>query len=453
MKNSVIHANDSAVSEVIGGLLIVFIAIVVSISIYTQTLPVPIPSPEPNVHLMGYITEDGAVIVEHMGGETLYSYEIFVSHSNDTINETTIYKYTNSPWEIGEVKSPSNISIFEENNTIRILVYCIYDDDSRHIAFDSGFLKKGELQEYLSTIHPMLISTLRTNTIDEDLICYNCLVDPDINASTYIYKWIVNGKSLTEILMPFDTENLTIAKDYSGNEYHGTISGASWTDQGKVGGAYYFNGASDYISLDLPIALGDIPNNDFTISLWLKSNDITQDHRMTLQAGNKTDKNFLLIFQYGYEIHFGVCEDGTKWAARTDTLTNNTWYHIAGVWDASEKSIKIYINGNISQKVGYRNYAMGIDEGFELGHATTSSRFWFGFIDELQLFDRALSDDQIYQIYMNTKDGFSDKGVIVAEETNFCDIWKCNLIPNDGTQDGTIVKSNVIEVTTYIGGE
>ena len=44
MKNSVIHANDSAVSEVIGGLLIVFIAVVVSISIYMQMLPVPIPS-------------------------------------------------------------------------------------------------------------------------------------------------------------------------------------------------------------------------------------------------------------------------------------------------------------------------------------------------------------------------------------------------------------------------
>ncbi|GAI21885.1 unnamed protein product, partial [marine sediment metagenome] len=48
MKNSVIHANDSAVSEVIGGLLIVFIAVVVSISIYMQMLPVPIPSSEPN---------------------------------------------------------------------------------------------------------------------------------------------------------------------------------------------------------------------------------------------------------------------------------------------------------------------------------------------------------------------------------------------------------------------
>jgi hypothetical protein len=320
------------------------------------------------------------------------------------------------------------------------------------MAFDSGFIKKGELKGYRSTIHPMLISTLRTDTIDEDLICYNWFDGLDFNASTYIYKWIVNGKPLTEILMPFDTENINVTKDYSGNEYHGALKGPNWTDKGKIGGAYYFNGASDYIYIDLPISLKDIPNNDFTLSLWLKSDDITQDQRVVLQAGNKTEKNFIKIQQMYNQIHFGVCEDGTKRARRSDNISSNIWYHIAGVWDASENSLKLYVNGNISQKIGYRQYAMSIDQGFDIGHGSTSSRFWLGYIDELQLFDRALSDGQIYQIYMNPKDGLINKSVIVADETNFCDIWRCNIIPNDGTQDGTIVKSNTLEVTIHGGG-
>lgn len=451
MKNSVIHANDSAVSEIIGGLLIVFIAIVVSISIYAQVLPVPIPSPEPNIHLMGYVTEDGTAIVEHMGGETLYSYEIFVSHSNDTINKTTIYKYTNSPWEIGETKSPSNISIFEENNTIRIIVYCIYDDDSRHMAFDSGCLKKGELQEYRSTIHPMLISTLRTNTIDEDLICYNCFFDPDINASTYIYKWIVDSESLAEVLMPFDTNNTTTTKDYSGNGYNGTVTGPTWTEEGKVGGAYYFGGASDYIDLSLPNNFDDFSINDFTISVWVKSDDITDDHRVVLQGGN--DDDFALMFQFDNEIHFGVSEGGIKRALRTGNLSSNTWYHITGVWDASEKSVSLYHNGSNCTETGYRTYAQGTKDGFDIGHGTTSSRFWFGFIDELQIYDRAFSADQIYQMYRRTNVGCYNKSVIVSEETVLNNIWQCIIFPNDGTQDGTAIESNVLEIKTYGGGE
>ncbi len=446
MKNSVIHANDSAVSEVIGGLLIVFIAVVVSISIYMQMLPVPIPSPEPNVHLMGYVTEDGTVIIEHMGGETIFSYEIFVSQSN----ETNIYKYENNPWEIGEGKTPPNASLLTENDEIRITVYIIYDDDSRHIVFDGVLKQEGE-QEASSLIHPMLISTLRTDTVDEDLICYDNGTFPPVNFSTYIYKWIVDSESLAEVLMPFDTENTTTTKDYSGNGHNGTVTGSTWTEEGKVGGAYYFGGASDYIELSVPSIFDDFSSNDFTISVWVKSDDITDDHRVVLQGGN--DDDFVLMFQFGTEIHFGVCEGGIKRALRTENLSSNTWYHIAGVWDASEKSVSLYYNGSICTETGYRTYAQGTKDGFDIGHGTASSRFWLGFIDELQIYDRALSADQIYQMYRRTNGECYNKSVIVSEETVLDNIWQCIIFPNDGTQDGTAIESNVLEIKTYGGGE
>ncbi|UCD14602.1 MAG: type IV pilin, partial [Thermoplasmatales archaeon] len=368
MKNYVFYANNSAVSEIIGGLIIVFIAIIVSVSIYMQMLPVPIPSLEPNVHFMGYITEDGKVIIEHMGGETISSYEIHVHN----LNKTTIHTYENSPWEIGESKTPTNVSLSTENGEIKITVYSIYDDSSRHIVFNGVLEYKETEEETTPLIHPMLISSLRTDTTDEDLICYNYSIIPDINASTYIYKWVINDQPLNEILMPFDTENATITKDYSGNGYNGTVIHATWVEDGKVGGAYYFDGAGDYITLDSPTLFEDLSSNDFTISIWIKSANITDDFRVVLETGNKTKKSYTLIFQCGTEIHFGVCDDGVKRAVRTDNLSNNTWYHIAGVWDASEKSMAIYVNGTISTEVGYRSYAMGIQEGFDIGHGSAS---------------------------------------------------------------------------------
>ena len=448
MKNSSLLANTSAVSEIVGGTLLVLVAVIAFITIYAQMLPVPLPPPEPNVHLMGYVTEDGTAVIEHMGGETLTAYEIYVSQSD----ETNIYTYYDDPWEIGGYYCPQiDAQLFTEEGEVGIAVYSIYEDGSKQIVFDGALIKE-EREEFIPLIeNPMLISTLRTDTTDEDLICYDNSTFPE-NASTYIFRWMRNGASFTDVLMLFDTENSTIAKDYSGNGYDGIINGATWTEDGKVGGGYYFSGASDYITLDLPSALSDISNNDFTICIWVKSSDITSDHRMVVEGGSD-NKNFALIFQFGSEIHFGICEDGVKRALRTETLSSDTLYHIGGVWDASEKSLALYVNGLMCDKIGYRNYASGVQEGFDFGHGTASSRFWFGYMDDLRIFYRALSENQIYQIYRCTNEGYYNESVIVSEETIPGDIWQCIVIPSDGIQDMDEIESNILQIVNYSGGE
>jgi len=74
-------------------------------------------------------------------------------------------------------------------------------------------------------------------------------------------------------------------------------------------------------------------------------------------------------------------------------------------------------------------------------------------MDDAQVYDRVLSGDQIYQIYLSTKDGDSDERVIVSEETSLGDIWQCIVTPNDGAQDGTPVASNFLKIIEYGGGE
>ncbi len=190
----------------------------------------------------------------------------------------------------------------------------------------------------------------------------------------------------------------------------------------------------------------------FTISLWLKSDAIHEDWRCVLEARYDT-KNFVTVFQFGTEIHFGVSDDGVKRAGRSGTLSSNTWYHITGVWDASEKSIEVYTNGEVSEEVGNRLYPNGAHTALNIGHGTASSRFWFGYIDDFQIYDHILSASQINQIYLGSKDGSSDKRVIVSEETTLGDVWQVVVTPNDGTQDGTAVTSNTLQIVSYGGGE
>ncbi|RLF28956.1 MAG: hypothetical protein DRN08_04185 [Thermoplasmata archaeon] len=434
--------DEYGVSELVGTIILVLIAVIVFVLIYNYVFPLPLPSPEPNVRLLGYVDEQGRVAVEHMGGDSLQSYEIYA-------DGTLIYKKTDDTWDIGEILYPpiGKVLLTEEDD-VRLTIFEIYDDGSKQMVFNGVLHGHGSPISYPP---PLLISTLRTNTSDEDLICYGNLADIDIDALTYIYNWMLNNESITDLLLPFDTEDSATTKDYSGSENNGTIIGASWTSNGKIGGAYYFDGSNDYIAFDLPNVFDDISNNDFTISMWLKSDDISDNWRRVMEA-RKDNMNFVQFFQLNSEIHFGVCEDGVRRSVKTGMLESNTWYNIVGVWDASEKSLAIYVNGNKSIEAGNRHYGRGSQEALHLGHRTDSSRYWLGFIDEFHLYDHILSDEQIYQYYLCTKEGYSNNSVIVSEETNIGETWKCIITPNNGTTDGAAVESNTLEIVDYTGG-
>jgi hypothetical protein len=442
-----------AASEVVGGLILIVIAVlsfaVIRVYLYPDLDPIDL-----NIKLEGYVTDSGMAVVEHVGGESISDYKVIVRNINGTLIDTKEYRNLNSAWKIGECIYPlEDIGyhpLILKKDKVEVIINTYNNKGGEQEVF-RGILS-GSFDGYDSN-SPILISSLQDNSPDEDLICYSYPIIPDINATTYIYNWKVNGTSIYDLIMPFNTENNNSCKDYSGNGLHGTLKGATWTPQGIIGGAYYFGGSSEYLSLDLPPIFYDIPNNDFTISIWLKSDDITADNAVILMA-SEDNNNFVKIFLQDEEIHFGVCDDGTKDAVRTENLSSDVWYHIAGVWDASENSILVYCNGELFTEAGERNFALGSGvELLEVGHGTASSKFWDGYMDELEVYNQKLSQEQIYQIYLSTKDGYYDRRVIVAEETCLGDAWQCVVTPNDATQDGTSVHSNIISIVNYLGGD
>jgi len=173
---------------------------------------------------------------------------------------------------------------------------------------------------------------------------------------------------------------------------------------------------------------------------------------------SQDSQNFAKIFQYGSQIHFAVRVNKGKKVdnvVRTENLTDNTWYNIVCTWNAGNDEIAIYTDGiqMDSSNDGYRQYSLGTEDGkFEIGHGAASSRFWYGWMDELQVFPRVLSDEQIYQSYLSVKYGNSDKRVIVADETNIGDVWECNIIPINSIQDFSSITTNDLEIISYGGG-
>jgi len=452
MKKNIAFKGNYAVSEVVGGMILVLVAVITFSAIYIYLFP-PAPDYDAGIKIEGFVNDDGLIILEHVGGNTLDSYRVVIRYPNCTYLGSKVV--TGDHWKIGEYRYPleniTDIRLVNESITLKVAVYSINEDGSEQEIFKWDPCGK---TSGIPSNCPILISSLKTNVVDEDLICYSYPVIPDINDTTsYIYNWKVNGVGLMCLNMPFDTENNATCKDYSGCGIVGQLYGPLWTPNGVVGGAYYFDGSSEYITMSLPNVFYDIPNNDFTISMWVKSNAIAADNAVVLMA-SENNQNFVKVFLFGNEVHIGVCCDGVKDAVRTEDVLDGTWYHIAAVWDANEKLIKVYCNGEEFLLAGERNFALGAGAGlFEIGHGTASSKFWDGYMDQFEVYNKALSNDQIYQIYLSTKDGQYDRRLFVSEETHVGETWQCIVTPNNTTQDGTQIASNILKIVNYIGGD
>jgi hypothetical protein len=340
MKNVSFSNNSNAASEVVGAIILVLIAISAFGVIYYQFFPVPLPSADPHVNLAGYVTDDGRVVLQHVGGEELDTYTIRVEQSDGP----RVYRFDNDPWVMGECfYLPINEALFSAEKQVKVSVYTVLTDGSTKMIFD-GIITPRDHPPGPGTsplLDPMLMTTLRTRTIDEDLICYDYTIVPNIDPMTFIYRWMVAStgpySSLTRVLLPFDSQNPFQTKDYSGNNYNGTINGSTWTAQGKLGGAYQFNG-DDFISI--PYCFSDNYIDKITVEAWVK----TSQSSGTILSYNR-NKYWELAVTNGHVKWSTNSSDGAIDLTGAVIVNDNTWHLIAATYDASLGDCAIYVDG------------------------------------------------------------------------------------------------------------
>jgi len=291
---------------------------------------------------------------------------------------------------------------------------------------------------------PLLISSGGTNKTDERLVaCNQTTYDPENDKITNIYNWYRNDTSVTNLLLPFNTNSSTIAKDYSGYSNNGVfVGGVTWTIDGKVGGAYKFD--MGYIQIPGTSTLdGGGQWSEITVEQWIylttyRSGARTIAKIPSYEIGISWNKIFAGIW-----IDTGVRNVSGYNRVTYDTpLEKNTWYHVALTYK-NGTGLTLYIDGiAVANKPVSGNIQTSGTEPIYLG--------WFdyfkGIIDETRIYPKSLSPQQVYQQYLETRDGLSNSSTIVPEETEVGDVWKCQVIPNDSYQDGVAKFSNTITI-------
>jgi hypothetical protein len=211
------------------------------------------------------------------------------------------------------------------------------------------------------------------------------------------------------------------ANDESGHGNNGVVHGATLTEDrfGNEDGAYSFNGNNDYTQAA------------FTHTLWFKPsfdlgpNSGRQDLIYGIIGNARPHMTFdrekdgkIGLYVTVNEIHY----DDVK--TITNRWLSKQFYNIAFVFDGN--SFLVYVNGNLENSVvhtGTNHPLTGITIGTACGASYCED--WFaGIIDEVRIYNRALSEEEIKLLYEWTDKPDLNRGLVANYPFNGKWKWK-----------------------------
>ena len=200
----------------------------------------------------------------------------------------------------------------------------------------------------------------------------------------------------------FDEGDGEVARDLTGKSGDGKlIKGPKWGD-GKTGKAIEFDGKDDYVEIGLPDVFSNIPSNDFTIVFWINVRDIagsgtTWTRILEARHDNSNYVQFNIQINDG-ELGLNVMDAGVESTFMVDSpISADTWYHVAGTWEAATDSVKLYLDGVPQSLPGTVPASPGIERTLDIGRRSdgNADTYFDGIIDEFAVFDIALTEEEI----------------------------------------------------------
>lgn len=199
------------------------------------------------------------------------------------------------------------------------------------------------------------------------------------------------------------------AADSSGNNNNGELNGGVGFTAGRVGQALSFDGIDDRVVI--PDSSSTRPTNALTIDVWAKPVQVNQYVQFVTKfdSTNSQKTYYFGTDVTGGKIQFAVYNSaGNVRRLITDSniLTANVLTHLTAVFDASTQTMKIYVNGaevpaSLIESNTVSTFFNGSSPTF-LGtrvEASSYVEFFKGLLDEVQIYNRALSATEIQNIY------------------------------------------------------
>ncbi|MDD2917247.1 MAG: LamG domain-containing protein, partial [Candidatus Gracilibacteria bacterium] len=200
-----------------------------------------------------------------------------------------------------------------------------------------------------------------------------------------------------------ETMSGTKLRDWSRYGNDGTLNGTT-SVQGKYGYSRSFDGVSDFLNLGI-ISIWNPDVGQSSISLDFMTPD-------SLSGGDRA----VFSDTCGPELGIWIGADGRAFGIATNRVNSmsvikpNTWYQGTLVFDMKNLSVRFYLDGvlqGITPMIignGLRDipYNLGRDPG-NGGAGCTAGSYFKGSIDEVRIYNRALSESEVQTLYSTTR--------------------------------------------------
>ena len=192
------------------------------------------------------------------------------------------------------------------------------------------------------------------------------------------------------------------ARDESGNRNDGKVNGATLTTDrhGRSSSAVHFDGDS-YIETN---RMAD--SLCFSVSGWFLVNAIMRQQQYLVFDGDSKHGKDLGVFMINGKLIFRTKDEDHL--EIPDNVSVGVWYHYACVADSENKTKSIFLNGmRVTQKTQWRGMGnVGNHYNFSLGAVNDGAhlrRNFNGKLDDIRIYNRALSDKEVRAIYNSEK--------------------------------------------------
>ncbi len=206
--------------------------------------------------------------------------------------------------------------------------------------------------------------------------------------------WSFNGKDVSG----------STAYDRSGQGRNGTIVGSAPLTAGKVGQGISFNNSGQYVQSGSVFSEFGTSNQAYTIAGWMKINNGVSSGNVVFMGDSWCLPPVNIT---SGKLRATSWNNGQVDSLGTTTLSPNIWYQFATTWDASN-GLRIFVNGELENSTVMANFtAAGSARVFRAGYSPGScagdTGALNGAVDEVRIYNRALSASEVKQLYLMGK--------------------------------------------------
>ena len=201
----------------------------------------------------------------------------------------------------------------------------------------------------------------------------------------------------------------------SGTSTNSLVSGIGGTLVNGVGfgttnnGYFIFDGTDDYINIPHNPILTN-PNN-LTINMWVRSNFTSSRYSDLIGKGTgDTDEEYTIIFASN-SVYFDVGNNSGPYIQPSYTTAANTWYNVCCTHTRSggNSDLRLYLNGTriaanvLGPTTTPNSNTSNLTIGQRRNAGSSSNSSFSGAISQVQIYNRALSEQEILQNFNATR--------------------------------------------------